>query len=113
MSSVHRQLRTSACYVMQDSQTSLQRIHDMLQQDPVDYAAVDSAVHQLKGSSASFGAHHFTGLCLQLRQAVQQHAAQDALPLVQKLVEARQHLQERLHQFAQLDAQQKQHAAQS
>lgn len=85
----------------------------MLQQDPVDFAAVDSTVHQLKGSSASFGAHQFTGLCMQLRQAVQQHDAQAALHTVQQLAAARQQLQERLQQFAKLDAQQKQQAAQS
>ena len=79
----------------------------MLAQSPVDYAGIDSAVHQLKGSSASFGAHNVTNLCMQLRHAVQAQQPAEAAQLVQQLLDARQVLHERLSRFAELEEQKK------
>jgi histidine-containing phosphotransfer peotein len=90
---------------VQDSQTALQRIHDMLSRPNVDFGAIDSAVHQLKGSSASFGAHNITSLCMQLRHAVQRQQTDAALQLVQQLGSARQTLHEKLSAYMSLEAQ--------
>ena len=79
----------------------------MLAQSSVDYEAVDSAVHQLKGSSASFGAHNVTNLCMQLRHAVQAKQQPEAVRLVQQLFDARQVLYERLSRFAELEERKK------
>lgn len=75
----------------------------MLMQPNVDFAALDSAVHQLKGSSASFGAHNVTTLCKQLRHAVQNQQGPEAMQLVARVGEARQALLERLVAFSQLE----------
>ena len=80
----------------------------MLSQPAVDFTAVDAAVHQLKGSSASFGAHNITSMCMQLRQAVQQQQTQHALHLVQQLASARMILQEKLTRYIELEARQHQ-----
>jgi HPt (histidine-containing phosphotransfer) domain-containing protein len=99
--------------VVQDSQASLERIRNMLVQPQVDYGALDSAVHQLKGSAASFGAHDVTNLCKQLRHAVQNHQGPAATQLVAQLVEARQALYVQLLAFTELEEQKKQLMAQA
>lgn len=88
---------------MQDSQKTLQNIHDMLERPEVDYGAVDQVVHQLKGSSASFGARGITSLCMQLRHAVQGEQREAARTLVRQLVQVRQVLLEKLTAFCQLE----------
>jgi histidine-containing phosphotransfer peotein len=75
----------------------------MLTQREVDYVAVDQVVHQLKGSSASFGARNFTDVCMQLRHAVQSKQGDTARLLVQQLMNVRQVLLEKLTDFCQLD----------
>jgi histidine-containing phosphotransfer peotein len=95
---------------MQDSQLALQRIYSMLTGTTIDYVAVDQMVHQLKGSSASFGAQKITSLCIQLRQAVQNKQVDVALMLVGNIVEARQALSERLAHYVALEDRKRQAA---
>lgn len=96
------------CWVVQDSQASLERICKMLSQPQVDYGALDSAVHQLKGSAASFGAHDVTNLCKQLRHAVQNQQGPVATELVGQLSDARQALYVQLLAFTELEERKKQ-----
>jgi histidine-containing phosphotransfer protein len=74
----------------------------MLTQQEIDYVAVDQVVHQLKGSSASFGARNITDACLKLRHAVQDKQGDTARQLVQQLMIVWQTLFEKLTDFCQL-----------
>ena len=87
----------------QDSQKTLQNIYGMLEQPRVDYNAADQVVHQLKGSSASFGARAITNLCMQLRHAVQAEQREEARALVRELVQVRHVLLDKLTAFCQLE----------
>jgi histidine-containing phosphotransfer protein len=85
----------------------MERIHNMLSQAEPDFVLVDQAVHQLKGSSASFGAAGITRLCMQLRDACQHHDRDSALQLIRAVAEARTVLESRLVAFMDLDLRKK------
>eukprot|EP01025_Chloroclados_australasicus_P008843 TRINITY_DN13272_c0_g1_i1.p1 TRINITY_DN13272_c0_g1~~TRINITY_DN13272_c0_g1_i1.p1 ORF type:complete len:172 (+),score=22.13 TRINITY_DN13272_c0_g1_i1:99-614(+) len=97
-------VRTVMSMFFEDSQALLEQIHGLLTAQSVDFRTADQVVHQLKGSSASFGAYSVTQACLQLRQAVQAMQTEAALSLLKAVVDARSTLQERLQRFAELDA---------
>lgn len=92
---------------LQDSQSTLSRIHQMLSGPHPDFTALDQAVHQLKGSASSFGAQRVTSLSVQLRKAVQSQQVDVSMNLLQGIAEARQTLNERLSMYVQLENQKK------
>lgn len=92
---------------VQDSVVALERIHGMLNQPTPDFVLIDQTVHQLKGSSASFGAACITRLCMHLREACQQANRDAALQLIRALADARTMLEQRLLAFSELDSRKK------
>lgn len=92
---------------LQDSESTLTKIHQMLTGPHPDFTAVDQAVHQLKGSASSFGAQRVTTLCVQLRKAVQSQQTDVSMSILQGIAEARQELNERLSMYVQLENQKK------
>ncbi|KAK9791855.1 hypothetical protein WJX73_005155 [Symbiochloris irregularis] len=54
-----------------DTTSKMQKLEGLLAQPQANFAEVDPVVHQLKGSSASFGAAAITQLTVQLREACQ------------------------------------------
>lgn len=93
---------------LQDSQNTLQRIHDMIVAPQADSTLLDQAVHELKGSAASFGAHRITNLCIQLRRAVQERQMDQSDMLVKSIADARHTLNEKLSSYIQLENRKKQ-----
>lgn len=93
---------------LQDSQNTLQRIHDMIVAPQADSTLLDQAVHELKGSAASFGAHRITNLCIQLRRAVQERQMEQSDMLVKSIADARHTLNEKLSSYIQLENRKKQ-----
>ena len=93
---------------VQDSQNTLQRIHDMIMAPQADFNLLDQAVHELKGSAASFGAHRITDLCIQLRQAVKDKQIEQSDMLVKCIADARHTLNEKLSSYIQLENRKKQ-----
>lgn len=96
----------------QDSRTAMENIHNMLVQPSPDFNHIDQAVHQLKGSAASFGAYTVTTLCVQLRQACQAGQQQPAVALIRNIVQAQQLLEQKLQAFTTLEARKKELEAQ-
>lgn len=93
---------------LQDSQNTLQRIHDMIVAPQADYILLDQAVHELKGSAASFGAHRITSLCVELRRCVQERRIEQSELLVKSIADARHILNEKLSSYIQLENRKKQ-----
>uniref|UniRef100_A0A1D1YEW3 Histidine-containing phosphotransfer protein n=1 Tax=Anthurium amnicola TaxID=1678845 RepID=A0A1D1YEW3_9ARAE len=54
---------------IQDSERLLGELARALEAQPVDFKKVDAHVHQLKGSSASIGAHRVKNACLSFRSS--------------------------------------------
>lgn len=68
-----------------DSASKLQKLVAQLSVARPDFAEVDQTVHQLKGSSASFGARAIARSCVQLREACQHSDLQRCQVLTQQV----------------------------
>jgi histidine-containing phosphotransfer protein len=56
----------------EDSERLLEELTESLAQDPIDYVAVDSHVHQFKGSSSSIGAQKVKTVCIKFRKCCEE-----------------------------------------
>ncbi|KAJ6811102.1 histidine-containing phosphotransfer protein 2-like isoform X1 [Iris pallida] len=86
-----------------DSERILAELSNLLEKVVVDFGKVDGCVHQLKGSSASIGAHKVTMACVQFRQFCDENDKAGCLRALNVLKHEFYHLQSKFHTMSQLE----------
>ena len=88
----------------EDAAKKLKQMREMISGAPVDFSALDSTVHQFKGSSASFGAAEMTNLCISMREYGRNNDAAGCQTELGKMEEAFGRLHQTLEEYCRLKA---------
>lgn len=87
----------------EDASKKLHQLREMLGQGSVEFATLDSVVHQFKGSSASFGAAEMTSLCIAMREHGKNNDVAGCVAELGRMEEAFGRLQRTLEEYSRLE----------